>query len=477
MDAIKLYEELFGGASRGAFAVKRQMKKAKVRFGDYTPEANPDPFAYDEGRAKAGKYSKHIQKKIGDVEDENVVPFKRRKISAEEREQNKRLEPKYWGIDKDDLQYNERMNRSFFKVAGQKGWFSFPPIKWKGRDGNYYYGLAHYAEKPPEDRDGDGGRHYDSIAFLSDSQPPQQAFQDFHSVAWTRNKGKSGSVVEQADSKNIRIGDQRLELHDGVFGTRKIDEDGEYYGYWIKGVNKRGRRIQEYEVVPPKLEISADAPLDERVKVWRQIVSMINQLDDYATSNGKANSRANYMKARHELRLEKAEKTHAEQKTTITDARGNVRTEIKEIPLPPHRYKSKDGKRGRLSKADAPPDKIKLPGESSGWRVNKKRLNDLIDDLDDYATATNDTVEACISAIDKNESLLDDLGYDGRFSLPSRSLYEPVKHPWDTPAEKEDKKKQLTTYKQKLWVLQREIKDGNPRPADWWRIDTAHYGQ
>jgi hypothetical protein len=84
-------------------------------------------------------------------------------------------------------------------------------------------------------------------------------------------------------------------------------------------------------------------------------------------------------------------------------------------------------------------------------------------------------VEACLSAIEKNESLLDDLGYDGRFSLPSRSLYEPVKHPWDTPAVKAEKKTQLTTYKTQLADLKRRVKDGTA-PADWWRIDTAHYG-
>ncbi len=495
MDAIGLYESLFGGASRGAFAVKRQMRKAKDRFGRYTPEANPDPFAYDEEKAQAGKYSKHIQKNIGDVAEEDVVRFKRRKISAEEKEQNKRLDPEYWGIDPTKLQYNERMNRSFFKVPGQRGWFSFPPIKWKGRDGNFYYGLAHYEDKPPEDREGDGGRHYDSIAFLTDSQPPAKAFQGEHSVAWTRaNTNSNGAVKAGADSKNIRIGDHALKLHDGVFGTRKIDENGDYYGYWVKQIDRKvNRRYHdpiEYEIVKPKLEIADDAPLDDRVKVWRQIVSMINQLDDYATSNGKMNSKSLKMKERHEERLALAEETHYESKVVVKDATGKViRTEVKRIPLPPHRYKTKKestrkertatGERqklkGRISKADAPPSKIKLPDEQSGWKVNQKRLNNRIDDLDQYATSTNNTVEACITAIEKNEKLLDGLGYDGRFSLPSRALYEPVNHPWDTPAIKADKKKELATYKTQLAELERQIKDGDA-PENWWYVDTSHYG-
>ena len=234
---VDLYESMFGGASRGAFAVRRVMKSVKDRFGRYTPEANPDPFAYDDDKAQAGKYSKHIQKNIGDVAEENVVRFKRRKISAEEKEQTKRLNPEHWGIDPASLQYVQRTNRSYFKVAGQKGWFAFPPIKWKGRDGEIYYGLAHYEKKPTEAAkpDGEGGEHYDSIAFLSNSVPEDALPEHQMSVAWARDRrGFNNAYPDDPHHfrrvnnrrQPFKIGQTKMELNDGVFPPRPREPGG-----------------------------------------------------------------------------------------------------------------------------------------------------------------------------------------------------------------------------------------------------------
>jgi hypothetical protein len=228
---VDLYESMFGGASRGAFAVRRVMKSVKDRFGRYTPEANPDPFAYDDEKAQAGKYSKHIQKNIGDVADENVVRFKRRKISDEEKEQTKRLDPEHWGIDPASLQYVQRTNRSYFKVAGQKGWFAFPPIKWKGHDGKIYYGLAHYEKKPTEAAkpDGKGGEHYDSIAFLAKTVPEAALPHHELSVSYTRDRlGLNSPYPDDpnhwqrvnASRMPFKIGQTKMERADGVFPRR-----------------------------------------------------------------------------------------------------------------------------------------------------------------------------------------------------------------------------------------------------------------
>jgi hypothetical protein len=45
MSGVPAYDELFGGATRGAFAVKRAMRKAKNTVG-YVPQAKPVPVKY-----------------------------------------------------------------------------------------------------------------------------------------------------------------------------------------------------------------------------------------------------------------------------------------------------------------------------------------------------------------------------------------------------------------------------------------------
>jgi hypothetical protein len=195
------------------------MRKAKATVG-YVPEAKPKPVNY----SKVGNKSEHLQKTIGGVPDDDVVKFERREITADEKERTQRLTPENWGIDRKDLQYNERQNRSYFKVEGVEGWFAWPPVKWTDSKKKEWYGLAHYEKKPDEvaKAKGEGGTHFDSIAFPVDSTPPE-AISGRLSVGYTRDNinpnADEGSRANKGDVvKRIRNRGVRLQLAEGAVG-------------------------------------------------------------------------------------------------------------------------------------------------------------------------------------------------------------------------------------------------------------------
>jgi hypothetical protein len=80
-----------------------------------------------------------------------------------------------------------------------------------------------------------------------------------------------------------------------------------------------------------------------------------------------------------------------------------------------------------------------------------------------------------MSAISKNEELLEGLDYDGRYSNPAYSIEEPRPHWWDTPEIKKEKEKEMKVYNKKLTELKKEIKDGTA-DAGWWKYAGGNFG-
>jgi hypothetical protein len=536
MSGVPAYDELFGGATRGAFAVKRAMRKAKNTIG-YVPQAKPVPVKY----SKITNKSEHIQKTIGAVPDADVVKFKRPTLTAEDRERNKRLKPETWGIDPADLEYNERQNRSFFKVDGVDGYFAFPPVKWTDSKNKDWYGLAHYAEKPDEEakRKGVGGEHFDSIAFPADATPSEAVSGDM-SVGYTLNtmgredakrvnfKAEKGYLTD-----DITNNGKKLTLAKGAVGhTRSFIDKEVRYGYWVPYY--AGEGYDRRTILDPTAEVSPDAPLKERLKACRQIVSMCNALYISAGLAGDLNNKAIHFIDKFEgyaSNIEELEPPTHKRKNYFGDTSGNtyddgtytnpiVRDKGKLRPVyetrPTGRFetiknlgtrqitKSRKVKSERLERVASPRLYPQVPSRATGnWKTSyqylirslrgvlkegarpmrgitttingKQYLTPSQGSYDELATLTVELQESRMDAIGKNEGLLEDLGYDGRYSNPAYTFDEPRPHTWDTPEIKKEKAKAMKVYNEKLAKLKTQIKDGTA-PKNWWKYAGGTFG-
>jgi hypothetical protein len=105
----------------------------------------------------------------------------------------------------------------------------------------------------------------------------------------------------------------------------------------------------------------------------------------------------------------------------------------------------------------------------------KKYLTPVGGSYDEIATLTVELQESRMDAIGKNEGLLEDLGYDGRYSNPAYSIDEPRPHWWDTPEIKKEKAKAMKVYNEKLAKLKKEVKDGTA-PKGWWKYAGGNFG-
>jgi len=550
MSGVPDYDELFGGAKRGSFAVKRAMRKAKDTVG-YIPQAKPNPVRYSD----VGKKSEHLQKTIGAVPDGDIEPFQREPLPESEKERNLRLKPETWGIDPSDLEYNERQNRSYFQVDDVEGWFAFPPVKWTDSKGKEYYGLAHYEEKPSEDAKdiGEGGEHFDSIAFHADDIPPEAINGDF-SLGYTSStlgKNPSYTGADKADYMvEINNNGKELALAKGAVGhprgKEKISNEEKRYGFWVKEV----AGDETPELSEPNATLPEDASEKERVKVWRQICSINTLLENEAMWWGDRNNEANYYLHRHETSMDFIERQdeylNGKPRDNETQPRTNQMINLRQRfdkdnvgtfqrpvlrtdgrrsnpkvynPRAGEKYTVKYKKNGILmTKQATRPNFIRKPGDginkaqegtprrhpavpmgwTNNWKASYAKIKRSADGLptdkkdakgktiyetprggawDDIAGYSVPQQEVRQEAVRENDDLLKKLGYDGRFTLPSRRVWKPRPHWWDDDETKATKKTEMENWDETVPELTEAIKDGTA-PALWWDATNMlqHYG-
>jgi hypothetical protein len=287
--------------------------------------------------------------------------------------------------------------------------------------------------------------------------------------------------------------------------------------------------------------------MKERLKAWRQIVSMNTAMEDTARFYGKMNSMSGYYIDRHETSIENIREgdrknppperfeRRKDAKPVGTYENPEIRRDGRRVrPLRPNpmikergatyvkKYKSKMGlpmtktmKRPQyvrygeaevLEQTGEPRRYPAVPYEWTGrWKASfDKVLRSLegtikkdkdgtpvknykgeyipdkpyiFGDWYSYQKETSDKVNMLREAINDNDEILEDLGYDGRYTLPTRRVWRPQWFWWERDTEKEKAKEdELKNYEETVPMLKEAIKNGTA-PKSWWKAFnmTQHY--
>lgn len=251
--AFNLFEpeegNIFGGSRKGVAFVRRMMRKTKQRHNGVYRKPPAVPFSYDAKQPE--DWSEFIQKKFG-PDGADVVKYKRpapRQKSDEEKEYDKVHRWTYWGIENEDLAYDEDQKKWWIGDTD----YSFPPIHWKAPDGKRYWGLPHYESKTK-------GEHYDKIAFPLDNYPATTG--EFSSRYAKENKG--GETAHSYDEEEI--GSKEYRVLDGVVSHSKewLGRRPRYY-YWVKYTAGDGGEVGRYRNL---YDYTYETPTDGKPNTW-----------------------------------------------------------------------------------------------------------------------------------------------------------------------------------------------------------------
>jgi len=427
---MNIFEEphnIFGGSRKGVAFVKKMMRLTKNKHNGVYRKPPHIPFNYSARDDE--DWSEFIQKHFG-RDGAEIKKYKRpppRVKSDEDKEYDEVHKWSYWGLDKDDLDYDERQKKWWIGDTG----YSFPPVHWKAPNGKSYWGLPHYEDKAK-------GTHFDKIAFPMDNYP-QTKGEFSRKYAMDKKEGETSHTYDE-----VEFGDKTFRVEDGVVSHARdwAGRRPRYY-YWVKGGTGTDRYNQAYsykyiipktgqpntwsrtiigergekqlEDDPPPDEPKDDAEKEEAVK---QIKTAVNEIKHRIRTNGDLNFVAFQKSERYSDALSKAKDVVAYREAVKDYGSGwaflsKTRQDEEERKM----YDILDARNGDGFKEKAFPMNSGVGGKSFA------QLENYIDHWDTLAGMYNETVSFYLDLMDKNIELIEEYGGEEDDSVESKKTH------------------------------------------------------
>jgi hypothetical protein len=397
--ALNLFEpeeqNIFGGSRKGVAFVKKMMRKTKQRHNGVYRKPPAVPFSYDAKQPE--DWSEFIQKKFG-PDGADVVKYKRpapRQKSAEEKEYDKVHRWDYWGLNEDELEYDE---------AQKKWWigdtdYSFPPIHWKAPNGQKYWGLPHYESHAK-------GQHFDKIAFPAEEGKYPETLGEFSQEYARKNNKRYAQHTED----EIEFGGKEYKVLDGVVSHERnwLTRTPRYYA-WYSGQDDKSDGWG-FDHSRPRRDIPpADEP-DEAQKPYaiKQIKSAIKELKSRVRWAGDLNVKYLAQEEKFSDALARAKEAIVRRVASKEYGSGwgflSRERQQEQIRRVEERL---DRGNGEAYNDYVAPMNAGVGGKSI------KQMNDRIDENNRRASYVNDIVQSLNEVIDTNIGLLEELGGEG----------------------------------------------------------------